>query len=106
MAEALRSARATGAARSSPSLFRSLLQPRAKPALNTLPQHACAIATGAHMMGRRTGTLLIVATILTGAFSIQQPSAQQPNRPDILDGVVGGGSGLEISTAELRRALA
>jgi rhodanese-related sulfurtransferase len=58
------------------------------------------------MMGRRSGTYLIVATMLAGAMSLQQPSAQPSDRSDIQDGVVGGGNSPEVSTAQLRRALA
>jgi rhodanese-related sulfurtransferase len=58
------------------------------------------------MMGRRTGTLLGVATILMGALHAQQPSAQQSKLPNIYDGVVGGGNSREVSTAQLQRALA
>jgi rhodanese-related sulfurtransferase len=57
------------------------------------------------MMGRRTGTLLGVATILTGALYAREASAQQSNPPNILDGVVGGGNSREVSTAQLQRAL-
>lgn len=58
------------------------------------------------MMGRRSGIVLIVATMLAGTLSIQPPSAQQLIRSDIQDGVVGGGNSPEVSTAQLRRALA
>jgi rhodanese-related sulfurtransferase len=57
-------------------------------------------------MGRRSGIVLIVATMLAGTLSIRASSAQPSDRSDIQDGVVGGGNSPEVSTAQLRRALA
>src|SRR4029453_5452613 len=57
------------------------------------------------MMGRRTGTLLGVATILTGALYAREASAQQSNPPNTLAGVGGGGNSGGASTAQLQRAL-
>ncbi len=59
----------------------------------------------------RTGILLVVGMILVGAvvFSTgaQQPSVQGPTAPSIYDGVLSNvGSSRELSTAELRQALA
>ena len=59
-------------------------------------------------MVRRRGTLLVIATILAAAsVSADAQQATPPlNAPTVDDGVVGGGSSRELSTAELRRALA
>jgi rhodanese-related sulfurtransferase len=58
----------------------------------------------------RTGIPLIVGMILAGAAAVstaQQPSAQWPAAPSIHDGVLNNvGSSREVSTAELRQALA
>jgi rhodanese-related sulfurtransferase len=58
------------------------------------------------MLGRRLGILFAVATMAAGTASAQQPSARRANRPNVQDGVVGGGDIREVSTAELRWALA
>lgn len=58
------------------------------------------------MIGRRSGILLAVATMAAGTVWAQQPPARRSKRPNIQDGVVGGGNAREASTAELRRALA
>ena len=57
------------------------------------------------MMGR-SGTLLIVAAMMATAMTVRQSSAQQVNVPNVQDGVVGGGSSPELSTARLQRVLA
>jgi rhodanese-related sulfurtransferase len=59
----------------------------------------------------RTGILLVVGMILVGATVVstqaQQPSVQGPKAPSIYDGVLSNvGNSRELSTTELRRALA
>src|SRR5215468_1574228 len=58
------------------------------------------------MMGRRTGILLTGVLLLATAMSARQLAAQQLILPPVIDGVVGGGYGPELSTAQLRRVLA
>ena len=58
------------------------------------------------MIGRRSGILLAVAMMAAGPVYAQQPPARRASPPNVHDGVLGGGNSREVSTAELRRALA
>jgi rhodanese-related sulfurtransferase len=59
-------------------------------------------------MGRRTGILMVIATMVAAAAvssEAQQPPPLRTRAPGVLDAVLGGGNSPEISTADLQWAL-